>query len=63
VEKKSIDYYRSAATESSDPKAKEVFNWLVGEEAGHLTILTAEHNYWTKSGYYYDNAEFSLEVM
>lgn len=63
VEKKSIDYYRSAATQSSDPKAKEVFNWLVGEEAGHLTILTAEHNYRTKSGYYYDNAEFSLEVM
>jgi rubrerythrin len=63
VEKKSIEYYRSAAIQSSDPKAKDVFNWLVGEEAGHLTILTAEHAYRTKSGYYYDNAEFSLEVM
>jgi rubrerythrin len=63
VEKKSIEYYRSAANQSSDPKAREVFNWLVGEEAGHLTILTSEHEYRTNSGFYYDNAEFSLEVM
>jgi len=63
VEKKSIDYYRSASSQSSDPKAREVFNWLVGEEAGHLTILTAEYGYRTKSGFYYDNPEFSLEVM
>jgi rubrerythrin len=63
VEKKSIDYYRSAANQSSDTKAREVFNWLVGEEAGHLTILSAEYENRTKSGYYYDNPEFSLEVM
>jgi len=36
---------------------------LVGEEAGHLTILTAEHENRIKSGFYYDNMEFSLEVM
>ena len=63
VEKKSIDYYRSAGSQVSNPKAKEIFNWLVGEEAGHLTILTAEYENRTKSGFYYDNMEFSLEVM
>jgi len=63
VEKKSIDYYRSAASRVASTKAKEVFNWLVGEEAGHLTILTAEYENRIKSGFYYDNMEFSLEVM
>jgi len=63
VEKKSMDYYRAAGSETSDPKAKEIFNWLVGEEGGHLTILTAEYENRTRSGFYYDNMEFSLEVM
>ena len=63
VERKSIDYYRRAGQEVSDPKAKEVFNWLVGEEAGHLTILTAEHDIRSRSGFYFDMPEFSLEVM
>ena len=63
VEKKSIEYYRNAASQAPEPKAREVFNWLVGEEAGHLTILTAELEYRTGSGFYYDNPEFSLEVM
>lgn len=63
IEKKSIDYYRNASFQTTDPKAREVFNWLVGEEAGHLTILSAEYDYRTRSGYYYDNSEFSLEVF
>jgi len=63
IEKKSIEYYRTAGSQTPDVKAKEIFNWLVGEEAGHLTILGAEYEYRTKSGFYYDDMEFSLEVM
>lgn len=63
VEKKSIDYYRNAGARSAEPKAKEVFNWLVGQEAGHLIILEAENEYRSNPGYYYDTMEFSLEVM
>ncbi|MEM0344151.1 MAG: ferritin family protein [Thermoplasmata archaeon] len=63
VEKKSIDYYRNAGARSLEPKAREVFNWLVGQEAGHLIILEAEYEYRSNPGYYYDNMEFSLEVM
>ncbi|HJX04553.1 MAG TPA: ferritin family protein, partial [Thermoplasmata archaeon] len=62
IEMKSMDYYRNAGQESTDPKAREIFNWLVGEEGGHLTILSAEYEYRIKSGFYYDNMEFSLEV-
>lgn len=63
IEQKSIEYYRNAGARSDDPKAKEVFNWLVGQEAGHLTILNAEHEYRSNPQYYYDIPEFSLEVM
>lgn len=63
VEKKSIEYYRNAATQTTDQNAKGIFTWLVGEEAGHLTILSAEYENRMGSGFYYDNSEFSLEVM
>jgi rubrerythrin len=63
VEKKSIEYYRDAANQTTDQNARGIFTWLVGEEAGHLTILSAEYENRTGSGFYYDNMEFSLEVM
>lgn len=63
VEKKSMEYYRRASTEIDNAKAREVFNWLVGEEAGHLAILKAEYDIRSRSGFYYDLPEFSLEVM
>ncbi len=63
VEKRSIDYYRKAGAEVAGANAKKVFNWLVGEEAGHLTILMAEYDNRSRSGFYFDTPEFSLEVM
>ncbi|MDH3365317.1 MAG: ferritin family protein [Thermoplasmata archaeon] len=63
IEKRSIDYYRKTGAEVMGLKAKMVFNWLVGEEAGHLTILTAEYDNRSRSGFYFDTPEFSLEVM
>jgi len=63
VEQKSIEYYRNAGSRTDNTRAREVFNWLVGEEAGHLTILNAEYENRTKSGFYYDNMEFSLETF
>lgn len=63
VERKSIEYYRRAGVEVENAKAREVFNWLVGEEAGHLAILKAEYDLRSRSGFYFDVPEFSLEVM
>lgn len=63
VEQKSIDYYTSARDRVTDKNAKAVFDWLVEEESGHLTILNAEREHRKGSGYYYDEPEFSLEVM
>lgn len=63
IEKRSIEYYRRAGEEVDSEDARRVFNWLVGEEAGHLTILKAEYDLRSRSGFYYDSPEFSLEVM
>jgi len=63
VEKKSIDYYKSAGLRSDNPRAKETFDWLVEEETGHLTILKAEYDNRSGSGFYYDDMEFSLETQ
>lgn len=63
VERRSMEYYRRAGAEVKSTKARAVFNWLVGEEAGHLTILTAEYDHRSRSGFYFDTPEFSLEVM
>lgn len=62
VEKRSMELYRSAGSEIDDPAAKEVFEWLVGEESSHLTILQAERDSRMGSGFHYDNMEFSLET-
>ena len=63
IEKRSIEYYRRASAEVGGAKARQVFNWLVGEEAGHLAILQAEYDNRSRSGFYFDTPEFSLEVM
>ena len=63
VERKSIEYYKRAGADIENSRAREVFNWLVGEEAGHLAILNAEYDLRSKSGFYFDMPEFSLEVM
>jgi len=62
VEKRSIEYYRTAGQQMDDANARQVFNWLVGEESGHLIILQAERDSRSGSGFYYGNMEFSLET-
>lgn len=51
VEKKSVEYYRAAGNDLRDKNAKDIFNWLVAQETGHLTILQAEYDYRTKLGF------------
>ncbi len=63
VERKSIAYYSEAGAEVKDAKAKGTFNWLVAQETGHLQVLQAEYDLRTKSGFYYDSPEFSMEVI
>ena len=63
VEKKSVEFYRSAGIGIRSKNAQDIFNWLVAQETGHLTILQAEYDYRTKSGFYMGDPEFSLEVF
>jgi len=62
VENRSIAYYHEAGTEVKDANAKGIFNWLVAQETGHLQVLQAEYDLRTKSGFYFDSPQFSMEV-
>ncbi len=63
IEKKSVEYYRDAGAKATDKNAKKILNWLVAQETGHLTVLQAEYDYRTRSGFYMGEPEFSLEIM
>ncbi len=63
VEQKSVDYYQKARSDIPEKNAKEIFNWLVAQETGHLQILQAEFDNRSKSGFYFGAPEFSMEVM
>lgn len=39
IETRSYDFYRKAATETSQPMGKKMFEFLTGEELGHFNIL------------------------
>jgi len=57
--------YRRVGAEATRDRAMAVtlvFNWLVGEESGHLTILQAERDSRSGSGFHYGSMEFSLET-
>ena len=51
VERKSVEYYRAAGNGLRDKNAKDIFNWLVAQETGHLKILQTEYDRRTKSGF------------
>jgi rubrerythrin len=63
VERKSMEYYRKARDAESAHAAREIFDWLISEESSHLTILKAEYDNRAGSGFYYDDAQFSLETQ
>jgi rubrerythrin len=63
VEQKSIEYYRKASAAATERDAKDMFDWLVTEEEGHLAILKAEYDNRSGSGFYYDDPQFSLETQ
>lgn len=48
-EKESMDFYRSAATHTSDERSRQVFTLLANEEVGHLKAFF-QHYQWDDLG-------------
>jgi rubrerythrin len=60
VEAKTNDFYRRMVKEL--PKeGKQLFAHFVEIEQGHLTIVRAEIDYLSKTGYWFDFKEFDME--
>jgi rubrerythrin len=61
LEKKAIDFFEKSAKETTDPQAKEIFDKIREEEKLHYDLLQAEYDSVTKSGFWFDIAEFRMD--
>ena len=61
LERKSIKFYEKSANETNDQKAKEIFRKITDEEKLHYDLLQAQYDYITKSGFWFDVAEFRMD--
>ena len=62
AEKDSIAFYSQERDKTDDPDGKAMYAYLVEQEEGHRTILQGEYDYLTRTGFWFDIQEFSLEV-
>ncbi|MDA8156594.1 MAG: ferritin family protein [Actinomycetota bacterium] len=60
MEQESVDFYRKAAKDATDPKEKEIFERLVAEETEHYTIFSNTHNFLVDSGNWFMWKEYSI---
>ncbi|MDO8691811.1 MAG: ferritin family protein [Dehalococcoidia bacterium] len=63
AEKDSMALYRALEAKIDDVRGKNTFQRLASEEEGHFHLLQAEHDYLSRSGFYFDMPEFSLEDL
>ncbi len=63
AEKDSVSLYTELAGKVDDPQSKATFLRLAEEEENHFRLLQAEHDYLSRSGFYFDMPEFSLEGL
>ncbi len=63
AEKDSMALYFALEAKIDDVRGKETFQRLASEEEGHFHLLQAEHDYLSRSGFYFDMPEFSMENL
>ncbi len=61
VEKRAIEFFDKAAREADDPLAKEIFQKVREQEEYHYGLIEAQRDYVTKSGFWFDIAEFRMD--
>lgn len=63
AEKDSTVFYKEMAAKIPDPGGRATFLALAEEEEKHYLLLQAEHDYLSRSGFYFETPEFSLEGL
>jgi rubrerythrin len=62
AEMDSIAFYQQALDGTADPHAQAMYEWLVGEEERHLSILRAEYDCVTQTGVWVNYHQFTIQV-
>lgn len=62
VERKAIDFFTKVVEETEDLLAKKIFIRIKEEEEYHYDLLQAQVDYLTKSGFWFDVAEFHMDA-
>ena len=60
AERDAIAFYEGALEQATDPEARVLYEYLIGEEKGHLAILSAEHDYLTQTGFWFSYQGFQV---
>ena len=61
LERRSYEFYYGEAQRTNEPDAKAMLNHIAEIEKGHISILEAEKDYLTNTGYWFDYREITLE--
>lgn len=61
LERKAINFFEKSGKETSDTKAQEIFNQIADQEKFHYDLLQAQYDSVTKSGFWFDIAEFRMD--
>lgn len=61
LERNAIDHFQNAAEKADDPKAKEIFVRVGEQETLHYDLLQAQYDSVTKTGFWFDVAEFYMD--
>ncbi len=62
LERKAIDFFTKSAQATDDVKHKDVFNQIADQERLHYDLLQAQYDSVTKSGFWFDVAEFRMDA-
>jgi rubrerythrin len=61
LERKAIDFFEKSGVRATDPTLKEMFIKICEEERLHYTLLQAQYDSVTNSGFWLDVAEFRMD--
>jgi len=61
LESDAINFFKQAAANSDDPKAKKIFLEIAEEEKFHYDLLQSQHDSVTNSGFWLGGAEFQMD--
>jgi len=62
IERKAMEFFDKAIQETDDPLAKKIFGEIRKQEEYHYDLIQAQFDYVTKSGFWFDIAEFRMDA-